>query len=182
MTTKQEWRPISGYEGRYDISNDGEVRSWLQRGRHERSTEARILAQTVTPKGYRLVHLRSSASKGKSYSVHRLVLLAFVGPCPEGMEASHLNGDSADNRIENLAWESSKKNHARKKLHGTYQTGEKVNSAKLDWEKVRAIRAAHKKIKATELAAMYHVHVATIHRVQAMDHWNERTEASDGTR
>ena len=175
---KQEWRPIPGYEGRYDISNDGEVRSWVQQGCASRLSDlvakARILRQGVMPKGYRLVALTDGAMKAKTYRVHRLVLLAFVGPCPEGMEASHLNGDSSDNRIENLAWEPSKKNHARKKLHGTYKTGEKTNNAKLTWEKVRAIRAAHKKIKATELAALYRVSVGTIHKVQSGDAWVDR--------
>lgn len=126
------------------------------------------------PKGYRNAALTDGESKAKTYRVHRLVLLAFVGPCPEGMEASHLNGDSSDNRLKNLAWEPVKKNHARKKLHGTYRTGEKANNAKLNWEKVRAIRAAHKKVKATELAALYRVSVGTIHRVQSGNGWVER--------
>jgi len=90
------------------------------------------------------------------------------------MEAPHPNGDSADNRLKHLAWEPVKKNQARKNLHGTYRTGEKANNAKLNWEKVRAIRAAHKKVKAAELAALYRVSVGTIHKVQSGDAWVDR--------
>lgn len=53
--------------------------------------------------GYRRVHFWTP-SGSRSFLVHRLVLGAFVGPCPAGMECRHLNGDSTDNRVENLAW------------------------------------------------------------------------------
>jgi hypothetical protein len=59
------------------------------------------------------------------YYVHRLVLDAFVGPCPEGMEARHLNGNSMDNRLENLAWSTHAVNMADKFRHGTVARGSK---------------------------------------------------------
>ena len=68
----------------------------------------------------------------KQYLVSRLVLMAFDGkPENDNMEASHLNGNPNDNRIENLEWESHYDNMQRMKEHGTKQVGEKHPSAKL---------------------------------------------------
>lgn len=63
----------------------------------------------------------SLSKKGieKDCYVHRLVLEAFVGPCPEGMECRHLNGKQRDNRLENLSWGTPERNNQDKKLHGT---------------------------------------------------------------
>lgn len=51
--------------------------------------------------------------------VHRLVLWAFVGPCPKGKEASHKNGDNQDNRLTNLKWKNHTQNEIDKIKHGT---------------------------------------------------------------
>ena len=72
--------------------------------------------------------------------MHRLVLDAFIGPCPPGHEASHLNGDPSDNRLANLTWESRPENNRRKHEHGTAPVGEANPAAKFTAEQVRAIR------------------------------------------
>lgn len=94
----ETWRRVPGITG-YLVSDAGRVMS-------TRREQVRILRPGRLRKGYLGVNL------GRSYRVHRLVLEAFVGPCPEGQEARHLNGDPADNRLENLAWGTSSENKA----------------------------------------------------------------------
>ena len=60
---------------------------------------------------------------GRMWLVHRLVLLAFVGPCPPGMETRHLDRDPRNNRLDNLLWGTPKKNAKDKKRHGTNRKG-----------------------------------------------------------
>lgn len=110
-----EWRPVVGHEGIYQVSDTGEVRSVSyvdQRGSRRRG---RTMRQSTAKSGHKWIQLRDR----KSVGVHRLVLLAFVGPCPEGMEACHINGDPADNRVENLRWDTRSENQRDRVRHGT---------------------------------------------------------------
>jgi hypothetical protein len=90
-------------------------------------------------KGYRGVRL---GVKGvhKTHYIHRLVLEAFVGECPKGMECRHLNGNKADNRLDNLAWGTREENVADKFRHGTQHTGSRVYRAKLTEGVIPTIR------------------------------------------
>ncbi len=91
-------------------------------------------------------HLSVALSCGKDkpqvwFRVHRLVLEAFVGPCPERMEACHFpDRNPANNRLGNLRWDTHEGNEQDKKTHGTYQFGENNPIAKLTWEKVDEMR------------------------------------------
>jgi hypothetical protein len=62
-------------------------------------------------------HLRVVLGRGNRRQVHRLVLLAFVGPPPAGCETRHLNGDPADNRLDNLEWATHRRNMQDVKWH-----------------------------------------------------------------
>lgn len=93
--------------------------------------------------GYRQICL------GKRYvqSVHVLVLLAFVGPCPEGMECRHLDGNPANNRLDNLCWGTGSENWNDKRRHGTLNIlrGEDCPYSKLTEDTVREIRKRYKR-------------------------------------
>lgn len=136
------WKPIPGYEGLYEASSYGRIRS-LDKSWKSRFAVAifpgRVLVQIEKKNGYLVVSL-SKNNKPKQLLVHRLVLSAFDGECPSGMEACHKNGVRSDARIENLRWDTRKLNHQDKKLHGTYQIGEKASNVKLTDEIVRSIR------------------------------------------
>jgi len=125
------WRPVSAFPG-WEVSDQGRVRS-------SRRWPLLILRPARDRKGY--LHL-SYWVEGRQIgvTVHRLVLDAFIGPCPPGHEASHLNGDPADNRLSNLTWESRPENNRRKHEHGTAPVGEANPAAKFTAEQVRAIR------------------------------------------
>jgi hypothetical protein len=115
------------YEG-YRVSKDGEI-SFRKENRWVR------LREYENEKGYLRVNIARENKR-----VHRLVLEAFRGPCPEGMEACHKNGKPWDNRLENLRWGTPKSNANDKKTHGTYKSGESHPNSKLTDEKVRRIR------------------------------------------
>ncbi len=75
-------------------------------------------------------------------AIHRLVCEAWNGPCPSaGMHCCHNNGNPADNRAENLRWDTCGGNHADKVFHGTDPAGERNPRAKLSWDDVRKIRS-----------------------------------------
>jgi len=105
----EEWKPIKDYEGLYDVSNYGRIRShdYCKKGITQiLKTHARV--------GYYIkVGLRDRDGKIRYYRVHRLVAIAFLPPPQEGqIQVEHLNCDMQDNRVENLRWASPKGNMA----------------------------------------------------------------------
>lgn len=117
-----EWRDIPGYEGVYQVSSEGQVRSLDRVVQHPVSGDTlrrgKVLRLKRRSEGYLYVRLYRGG-KSKSRSVHHLVLEAFVGPRPEGSETRHLDGDPTNNRVSNLAWGTPKENAQDKKRHGT---------------------------------------------------------------
>lgn len=123
-------------------------------------------------RGYIYYKLADPEGAQVSRLAHRLVLEAFVGPCPDGMEACHNNGDRTDNRIENLRWDTAKANQADRKKHGTYLCGEAVPYAKLTADKVREIRRrAEGGEKQAALAREFGVGDPQIHRIIKRERW-----------
>jgi len=95
--------PMLGYEGRYEISNYGRIKSLCGK-------VAMIRKQQTNRKGYCRIWL-SNKGKYKFARVHRLVLLSFKGGPPEGMEyVNHIDGDKSNNCLDNLEWVSHKSN------------------------------------------------------------------------
>ena len=100
---EEEWRPVEGCP--YEVSNQGRVRRIRPGGR---TWPGRVLRPFRSGKGnYLYVAL---APEGRNRRVHRFVLEAFRGPCPDGHMANHINGDRADNRLENLEWVTASQN------------------------------------------------------------------------
>lgn len=104
---------VPGYEGLYQVSNFGQVRS-LDRMVNAKNDSKMlkkgiILKPRINEKGYQRVHLCKDG-KGKQFRVHRLVYEAFCGEIPSGMEVNHINEVKTDNRLENLNLLSRKDN------------------------------------------------------------------------
>lgn len=123
MYMVEEWKDIVGYEGSYEVSSLGRVRTVERtavrsngRPHHVKS----IIRKTVTmPKGHLSVRLIKNG-KNRTHTVHSLVLTAFTGPRPVGAVCRHLNGVPDDNRLENLAWGSGSDNQLDAVRHGAH--------------------------------------------------------------
>lgn len=115
------WKDVVGYEAQYMVSSTGRVKSKprtlrfvSKRGNEAwRTTSEKTLALNTARHGYVLAHLQVGHVR-KAHTVHALVMSAFVGPRPEGMEINHINGDKSDNRVLNLEYvtRSENKKHA----------------------------------------------------------------------
>lgn len=103
---------MPGYESTYEVSNNGEFRYRRGKTLYEN--------RSVHPKGYLYIYLNDWNGKRGQYRVHTLVLEAFVGPCPKGMEACHNNGDKKDNRVKNLRWDTASNNMRDLVKHGNH--------------------------------------------------------------
>lgn len=132
----EEWRPVVGWENIYSVSNHGRVR----RDRDGIGTHAgRILSPILLRNGRLNAHLRDR-QRCKPSLIHRLVLAAFVGPCPAGYQCRHLDGDPANNHVSNLRWGTAQENADDRARHGTTPRGERQGLAKLNDAAVREIR------------------------------------------
>lgn len=168
-----EWADVPGYEGLYQVSSFGAVArlQWVLPRLHEEGLRKRQRELTPIPRGrgQRLSVVLSKDGCAKWFQVHRLVLLAFVGPCPEGMECRHLDGNPANNHIGNLTWGTQRENMGDMQFHRTQAYGLRNKRAKLTEQDVREIRAA----QGTErtLAQRYGVSQVAIHFIRARKTW-----------
>lgn len=90
--------------------------------------------------GYFTIRLRCSDGKRVGKKIHALLLEAFVGPCPPGMECRHLNDVRTDNRLENLVWGTKKQNAEDRTVNGIELRGEEKPCAKLTADQVLSMR------------------------------------------
>jgi len=122
------WKPIPGFPG-YEVSNEGRVRSYRARGGgdnghswHISSSPQRVLRPGWSA-GYPYVHLMDEQGRKRTFKIHKLVMIAFVGPAPAGMEVCHNDGSRDNNRLENLRYDT-----------------RKGNAADIDWSRVEIPR------------------------------------------
>ncbi len=116
LGASERWKPVPGFEGRYEVSDHGRVRSLL---RWRNQPGPRLVRTHPNPDGYLSVGLYAPDGSRVTFRVHGLVLLAFVGKRPEGLVTRHLDGDQANNHVSNLAYGTSSENNLDKTRHGT---------------------------------------------------------------
>ena len=132
------WKPIKDFEGYYEVSNIGRVRSL----NYKRTGKGKILKNIEDYKGYLEVGLTKNG-KRKQFRIHRLVAEAFI-PNPENKPCiDHINTVKSDNRVENLRWVTYKENSNNEKTlekfkgenhhffgkHHTEETKKKISEA-----------------------------------------------------
>lgn len=139
--TKEIWKDIPSYEGYYQVSNNGRLRS-LDRLIHDAGGRTRLRRGVIfNPKPDRRGRIRVALSRGgrqKYKFVHCLVMLAFVGSRPDGCDIHHKNDNPSDNRLENLVYLTHKE-HAQTRNYDKPK-GERHPMSKLTREQVEAIR------------------------------------------
>ncbi|MGI9486787.1 MAG: NUMOD4 motif-containing HNH endonuclease [Geminicoccaceae bacterium] len=178
QSTHEKWRPMVGFEGVYDVSDQGRMRSLSreesasnQFGPYTRKRKGRILAPHTNQRtGITLVQLCHNGNPF-TRTVSRLVMAAFVGGCPEGKEVAHNNGKPWDNRLNNLRYATPEENAADRLLHGTDCRGEKNGNSKLTWGDVYTIRALHGHVPSRRVASMYAVTKTLILKIWRRDAW-----------
>lgn len=155
-----EWRTVAECPA-YKVSADGVVVG-------PRGTP---LKGYLLPDGRKTVSLSGGGKVVRRY-VHRLVAEAFHGPCPEGMECCHNNGDHTDNQASNLRWDTPVANQADRLAHGTDNRGSKHGMSKLHECEVREIkRALAKGETQCQLAAVFGVDQSQISAINTGKQW-----------
>jgi len=162
----------------YRVGSDGTVWTCLVRSGKSKTGRGsgvvpgehwRQLRPASQPNGARYVSIRR-----RSRLVHHLVLEAFVGPCPDGMECCHLDDDRTNNRLENLRWDTHRSNCADALRNGKQARGERHGNAKVTADVVRALRAdyAGGGVTVAELADRHQVSLAQAARIIRREHWS----------
>lgn len=141
--SKEIWKPIPKYP-LYEVSNKGNVRTKRPRNRNCKGGVYRNIALWLTVcKRYTLFMAYSNGSR-KIVRVHVAMLEAFIGPRPDGMFSCHNDGNSRNNTIENLRWDTASANAMDQIKHGVHvslnQRGEKIHHAKMTDKKVINLR------------------------------------------
>lgn len=127
--TQEEWRPVVDWEGHYEVSNQGRVRSLdrtVERSDGvKRNIKGRLLKPYCSQNNYPRVSL-TAGPRRKWRRVHTLVLEAFVGPRPKGLVACHGDGDPMNARLENLRWDTPSANNYDLVAHGNHWQAQKA--------------------------------------------------------
>lgn len=169
-----KWCPVPDYEGLYEVSNWGDVWSIPRRGRR-----GRLLAQSPRKDGYRTVGLSRDGVE-KTHLVHILVMRAFAGEPPPGMQTRHLDGNPANNTWPgNLAYGTPPQNGQDKIAHGTAAAGERNGRHKLTASDVRELRRRHGDGESVHsLSRRYGVSRPMVRRIVSGNAWRSEFNAA----
>jgi hypothetical protein len=164
------WKPILGYESRYEVSNYGRVRSFVT-GTGTKGPVHYLTQDTSDKRGYRRVTL-SMNRKTKKFLVHRLVATLFLGPPPSDKHAvNHIDFNPSNNRSDNLEWVTTQKNHDHSIAR--HPRGITHGMNRLSEEQVREIRRLYALGETTiSLGKMFSISQAHAHRVATKDSWS----------
>ncbi|MGE7828976.1 NUMOD4 domain-containing protein [Paenibacillus sp. NPDC093718] len=168
------WKDVNGYEGAYQVSDQGRVRSldrtftYLRNGMEvTRKKRGKVLSPSANHNGYLSVML-----SGSRQYVHRLVAQAFLPNDDKLPEVNHLNAVRGDNRLCNLEWCSRMDNVKYKEQCGTVYQGDQHHYAKLNEESVRMIRSQlDSGMTEKFVAGMYGVSQSTINYIKLRKTW-----------
>lgn len=121
----ERWKPVPGFVGRYEVSDQGRLRSSIPyRG------ESGIRLRRLVRNGGGRVSCWLSPGDGEPpqmHTIHSIVLLAFIGPRPDGMDIRHLDGDPTNNRLANLKYGTKSENSFDAVRHGTHNNARKTH-------------------------------------------------------
>lgn len=169
----EAWRDVVGYEGIYQVSNLGRVKS-LDRRNHRKHAYKGKIKKLTDLKGYKAVRLCKTGSQNTSL-VHRLVAACFIPNAKNLPDINHKNCIKSDNRVENLEWISEKDNTKHAILNGrmNHLFGENNSLSKLTIRDVNEIRGLYLTGKYThqEISKIYGVKKSVIGKVVNNTNW-----------
>ena len=155
---KEEWSPVVGYEGFYEVSSIGRVR-WVKPRVTEGDTSSNALKRLTLRYRNRKTKQYPNYTAGLSkngkmrhVSVARMVAFAFLGPPPRGHQVNHKDGNPLNNVCTNLEWVTPKENAQHAVRMGLYRIGERHPDAKLTEDQVREARKEYLAGGVTKLA------------------------------
>ncbi|QWY14814.1 HNH endonuclease [Staphylococcus phage SAP23] len=153
MKNIEQWKDIPGYEGIYQVSNLGNVKSF--------KGKEKILKQYKNKDNRYIVTLRNN-NNNKVYTTYYLVAISFIGEKPEGYEICHIDGNSENNELSNLKYDTCSENHL-----DVYRYGGKNNKGKLEIKDVLNIRKLYDTGNKTvsEIAKLYNINKSSISRI-----------------
>lgn len=161
----ENWRDIPGYEGLYQVSDLGNVKSLNRIVKHSTSgyltLKEKLLKPRKSTQDRKYVDLNKNKITKRFY-IHTLVAQTFIGERPEGYDICHISGDNQDNRLVNLRYDTKGQNQI-----DIYRQGSKHGLGKLSLEQVLEIRQLYSTGDYThyELAEKYNVSQSTTQRV-----------------
>ena len=181
------WRPVVGWESRYEVSNLGRIRSFSRsvkaRNRwssFEKHHQGKFLKQHSDKYGYKRVRLSGGDRKTFSYRrVHQLVAEAFIGPRPNGQMVRHGPLGKTDNSVSNLSYGTAKQNSEDQLRDGTSCRGIKNSHARLtDKEVLEIFHHPYPRGSGRRLAARYGVQPSIISKIRTGKAWSWLTTKS----
>lgn len=137
-----KWLQIPGFSA-YEVSENGSVRRAVAGVKcgHISIPAGFVLKPALKSNGYLQYALVDESGKRRYVHAHKLVALAFIGPCPgRGYMVAHNDGSRTSNHKDNLRWATNAENQLDKRIHGTHSCGEKHTSAMLTNDQAREIR------------------------------------------
>lgn len=174
MIMAEIWKDIAGYEGLYQVSNLGKVKSLFRRNGGTLIPIEHILADKIEKKtGYNRIHLSVSGT-AKDFCVHRLVAQAFIDNPHQLEQVNHKDFNRANNCVENLEWMSVRENADYSWRAGRKARGERQGKAKLTSAQVlrmRLLKEITPSLTYAKLAKMFNVEAGHVSRIVNLKFW-----------
>ena len=160
QTYKEIWKDVPNYEGLYQVSNLGRVKSL----NYSRGSKEKMLKPKPNGNGYYYISLYKNRTPKNKY-IHRLVTLAFYGESK--LTVNHKNGIKSDNRLDNLEYRTQSENNQHAYDTGLKARGESHVQSKLTDAEARKIKYEHHGMTQKDIAKIYGIAQALVSRIRS---------------